>query len=74
MNTLNAYRSSRSARLSNFRSPRDEPTSVARSLGRTLSLPRVARAMRASEIHADVHAFFARVRSGLGVVEAVVVR
>lgn len=47
---------------------------VARSLGRTISLPRVARATRASELHADVHAFFERVRAGLGVVEAVVVR
>ena len=47
---------------------------VARSLGRPLSLTRVARATRASELHADVHDCFARLKAGLGVVDVVVVR
>lgn len=47
---------------------------VARSLGRPLSLAKVARATRSEELHADVHECFARVKVGLGVVDAVVVR
>lgn len=47
---------------------------VARSLGRPLSLSKVARATRANELHDDVHECFARLKAGLGVVETVVVR
>ena len=47
---------------------------VARALGRPLSLPKVARATRANELHDDVHDCFARLRQGLGVVDTVVVR
>jgi len=47
---------------------------LARSLGQSLSPAKVARATRANELHADVHDCFERVKAGLGVVEAVVVR
>lgn len=47
---------------------------VARSLGRPLPLTKVARATRSSELHADVHDCFARLKAGLGVVDTVVVR
>jgi len=47
---------------------------LARALGAPIPLPRVARATRAAELHADVHAFFGRLRGGLGIVEAEVVR
>lgn len=47
---------------------------LARAIGRPLSLTKVARATRENELHADVHECFARLKAGLGVVDAVVVR
>ena len=47
---------------------------LSRTLGRPLSLSRVARATRESELHDDVHDCFARVKRGMGIVDAVVVR
>jgi hypothetical protein len=47
---------------------------LARSFGGPVPLARVARATRESELHEDVHACFAELRSALGVVEATVVR
>ncbi|MBW2267168.1 MAG: hypothetical protein JRH16_01230 [Deltaproteobacteria bacterium] len=47
---------------------------VSRSLGRPLPLAKVARATRSGELHEDVHDCFARVRAGLGIVDAVVLR
>lgn len=47
---------------------------LSRSLGRPLSLSRVARATRESELHDDVHDCFARVKRGMGIIDAVVVR
>jgi hypothetical protein len=38
---------------------------LARALGRPLPLARIARATREEELHADVHAVFARLREGL---------
>jgi hypothetical protein len=47
---------------------------LARALGVPIPLARIARATRESELHADVHEFFARLRRALGVVDATVVR
>jgi hypothetical protein len=47
---------------------------LARALGVPIPLARVARATRVGELHADVHAFFARLRQEAGLVEAEVVR
>jgi hypothetical protein len=38
---------------------------LARALGRPLPLSRIAQATRESELHADVHALFARLRDGV---------
>jgi hypothetical protein len=48
--------------------------SLARALGGPIPLARVARATREAELHPDVHAFFARLRTALGVEAATVVR
>jgi len=42
---------------------------LARVLGRPLSLARIARATRETELHPDVHSLFTRLRLELGVVE-----
>jgi hypothetical protein len=42
---------------------------LARALGRSLPLSRIARFTRETELHADVHALFGRLREELGVVE-----
>jgi hypothetical protein len=47
---------------------------LARALGVPIPVARVAGATRASELHADVHDFFSRLRRGLGVQDATVVR
>lgn len=47
---------------------------LARTLGARVSLTRVARATRASELHADVHACLARLRQAAGLEEATVIR
>ena len=47
---------------------------ISRSLGAPVPLARVARATRESELHADVHACFERLRQVLGIVEATIVR
>jgi hypothetical protein len=47
---------------------------VARSLGRPLPLTKVARATRSNELHSDVHACFALLKAGFGVVDVQVVR
>jgi hypothetical protein len=38
---------------------------LSRALGRPIALGRVARVIRESELHPDVHALFARLRSGV---------
>jgi hypothetical protein len=47
---------------------------LARELGVRVSSPRIARAMRASELHRDVHALLARLEREHGVAAAAVVR
>jgi hypothetical protein len=43
---------------------------LARFLSRPVAPGRIARAMRCEELHPDVRALFARIQSGLGLVES----